>query len=420
MVSFIKQINEKSKELKEISKIYYDAANNLFKYIDENNKKNITNTDKKIEEINKQIATIDEKIKYAIEELLKDGTATMNERNTGFKKSLETIQKDIGKAGFSKNNNCLEEFLINKKIISDKKEIINTSRENNLQLKITKRTLGKEDLRIKFKTGGVYTGKEEKNKYIPSDGISEILIGEKKSSDFSSTDIFGICDFLNNVYTLLISKINNTNEGIESFCKNINDFISNIIEECFSSKEYSLEEKHSLEEKYSLEQYSSEKIDYYFNVKERWPNYKTLELEDNSEKQKINNYLSALFDELKSLNGDIIKTEDVKIPETNSLENNKKGENFYIDDNNVINIDFQQIFNVNDSDDYILKFENATFSGIEGVGGSPLIPNVFYKKKFGILIDGFYYSRSLEDIMNLLKDLSITFEEFKEKVKDFI
>lgn len=407
MVSFIKEINKKSKELKEISKTYYDAANNLFKYIDENNKKNITNTDKKIEEINKQTATIDEKIKYAIEELLKDGTATMNERNTGFKKSLETILKDIRKAGFSEKNNCLEEFLINKKIISNKEEIINTSRENNLQLKITKRTLGKEDLRIKFKTGGEYTGEEEMNKYVPSDGISEILIGEKKSSDFSSTDIFGICDFLNNVYTLLISKINNTNKGIESFCKNINDFISNIIEE-----EYSIEEKQYIE-KQSIDY----KIDDYFNVKERWPNYKTLE---DSEKQKIENYLSALLDELKSLNGNIIKTEDVKIPETNSLENNKKGENFYIDDDNVIDIKFQKIFNVNDSDDYILKFENATFSGIEGVGGSSLIPNVFYKKKFGILIDGFYYGRSLEDIMNLLKDLSITFEEFKEKVKDFI
>ena len=405
MVSFIKKINEKSKELKEISKTYYDAANNLFKYIDENSKKNITNTDKKIEEINKQIATIDEKIKYAIEELLKDGTKTMNERNTGFKKSLETILKDIRKAGFSENNNCLEEFLINKKIISDKKEIINTSRENNLQLKITKRTLGKEDLRIKFKKGGEYTGKEEKNNYVPSDGISEILIGEKKSSDFSSTDIFGICDFLNSVYTLLISKINNTNEGIESFCKNINDFISNLISNLISNEEYSIEEI----------------SDGCFNVKERWPNYKTLE---DSEKQKIENYLSALLDELKSLNGDIIKTKDVKIPETNSLENNKKGENFYIDDDNVIDIKFQKIFNVNDSDDYISKdtrrFENATFSGIEGVGGSSLIPNVFYKKKFGILIDGFYYGRSLEDIMNLLKDLSITFEEFKEKVKDFI
>lgn len=406
MVSFIKKINEKSKELKEISKTYYDAANNLFKYIDENSKKNITNTDKKIEEINKQTATIDEKIKYAIEELLKDGTATMNERNTGFKKSLETILKDIRKAGFSEKNNCLEEFLINKKIISNKEEIINTSRENNLQLKITKRTLGKEDLIIKFKTGGEYTG-EEKNNYVPSEGISEILIGKKKSSDFSSTDIFGICDFLNSVYTLLISKINNTNKGIESFCKNINDFISNIIEE-----EYSIEEKQYIE-KQSIDY----KIDDYFNVKERWPNYKTLE---DSEKQKIENYLSALLDELKSLNGDIIKTEDVKIPETNSLENNKKGENFYIDDDNVIDIKFQKIFNVNDSDDYILKFENATFSGIEGVGGSSLIPNVFYKKKFGILIDGFYYGRSLEDIMNLLKDLSITFEEFKEKVKDFI
>ena len=405
MVSFIKKINEKSKELKEISKTYYDAANNLFKYIDENSKKNITNTDRKIEEINKQIATIDEKIKSAIEELLKDGKKTINERNTVFNQSLGTIQKDIRKAGFSENNNCLEEFLIYKKIISDKKEIINTPRENNLQLKITKRILGEEDLRIKFKKGGVYSGKEEKNNYVPSEGISEILIGDKKSSDFSSTDIFGICDFLNNVYTLLISKINNANEGIESFCKNINDFISNIIEE-----------------EYSLEEHSSEKTDDYFNVKERWPSYNTLK---DDQKQKINNYLSALFDELKSLNSDIIKTEDVKISETNSLENNKKGENFYIDDNNVINIDFQQIFNVNDTGDYILKntrmFEDATFSGIEGVDGSSLIPNVFYKKKFGILIDGSYYGRSLEDIMNLLKeDLSITFEEFKEKVKNFI
>ena len=404
MVSFIKKINEKSKELKEISKTYYDAANNLFKYIDENSKKNITNTDKKIEEINKQIATIDEKIKSAIEELLKDGKKTMNERNTVFNQSLGTIQKDIRKAGFSENNNCLEEFLIYKKIISDKEEIINTPRENNLQLKITKRTLRKEDLRIKFKKGGVYSGEEEKNNYVPSEGISEILIGDKKSSDFSSTDIFGICDFLNSVYTLLISKINNTNEGIENFCKNINDFISNIIEE-----EYSLEER------------SSENTDNYFNVKERWPSYNTLKDE---QKQKINNYLSALFDELKSLNGDIIKTEDVKIPETNSLENNKKGENFYIDDDNVIDIKFQKIFNVYDLGSYIFKdmrkFEDATFSGIEGVDISSLIPNVFYKKKFGILIDGFYYGRSLEDIMNLLKDLSITFEEFKEKVKDFI
>ena len=209
------------------------------------------------------------------------------------------------------------------------------------------------------------------------------------------------------MYTLLISKINNTNKGIESFCKNINDFISNLISNLISNEEYSIEEI----------------SDDCFNVKERWPNYKTLELEDNSEKQKIENYLSALLDELKSLNSEIIKTEDVKIPETNSLENNKRGENFYIDDNNVVNIDFQQIFNVYVGD-YISKdtrrFEDPTFLGIEGVDGSSLIPNVFYKKKFGILIDGSYYGRSLEDIMNLLKDLSITFEEFKEKVKDFI
>ena len=68
------------------------------------------------------------------------------------------------------------------------------------------------------------------------------------------------------------------------------------------------------------------------------------------------------------------------------------------------------------------RFENATFSGIEGVsvGGTSLIPNIFYKKKFGIKIDDSYYGRSLEDIMNLLQDLSITFEEFKTAVKNSI
>ena len=49
-----------------------------------------------------------------------------------------------------------------------------------------------------------------------------------------------------------------------------------------------------------------------------------------------------------------------------------------------------------------------------------LIPNIFYKKKFGIKIDDSYYGRSLEDIMNLLQDLSITFEEFKTAVKNSI
>ena len=402
MVSFVKKINEKSKELKEISKTYYDAANNLFKYIDENSKKNITNTDKKIEEINKQIASIDEKIKYAIEELLKDGTKTMIERNTIFAQSLQTILKDIRKAGFSENNNCLEEFLINKKIVSNAEEIVKEKgvkdEENKLQLTITERTLGEKDLRIRFKEGGEYSGVENSSKFTPSKGIAEVLIENRKASNFTSTDIFGACDFLKKVYVLLMGKINNINDSIEFLCDNINNFISSLCPE-----DYSIEETYD-----------------YFNVEERWPNYKTL---GDSDKQKINNHLSALLDELKSLNKDIINTEDVKILETGEIED-KKAENFYIDSNNVININFQQIFNVNDFGSYIFedmrRFENATFSGIEGVDGASLIPNIFYKKKFGIKIDDSYYGRSLEDIMNLLQDLSITFEEFKTAVKNSI
>lgn len=402
MVSFVKKINEKSKELKEISKTYYDAANNLFKYIDENSKKNITNTDKKIEEINKQIASIDEKIKYAIEELLKDGTKTMIERNTIFAQSLQTILKDIRKAGFSENNNCLEEFLINKKIVSNAEEIVKEKgvkdEENKLQLTITERTLGEKDLRIRFKEGGEYSGVENSSKFTPSKGIAEVLIENRKASNFTSTDIFGACDFLKKVYVLLMGKINNINDSIEFLCDNINNFISSLCPE-----DYSIEETYD-----------------YFNVEERWPNYKTL---GDSDKQKINNHLSALLDELKSLNKDIINTEDVKILETGEIED-KKAENFYIDSNNVININFQQIFNVNDFGSYVFedmrRFENATFSGIEGVGSASLIPNIFYKKKFGIKIDDSYYGRSLEDIMNLLQDLSITFEEFKTAVKNSI
>ena len=402
MVSFVKKINEKSKELKEISKTYYDAANNLFKYIDENSKKNITNTDKKIEEINKQIASIDEKIKYAIEELLKDGTKTMVERNTIFTQSLQTILKDIRKAGFSENNNCLEEFLINKNIVSSAEEIVKEKgvkyEENKLQLTITERTLGEKDLRIRFKEGGEYSGVEDSSKFTPSKGIAEVLIEDRKASNFTSTDIFGACDFLKKVYALLMGKINNINDSIEFLCNNINNFISSVCPE-----------NYSIEETYD-----------YFNVEERWPNYKTL---GDNDKQKINNYLSALLDELKSLNKDIINTEDVKILETGDIED-KKAENFYIDSNNVINIKFQQIFNVNDFGSYVFedmrRFENATFSGIEGVGSASLIPNIFYKKKFGIKIDDSYYGRSLEDIMNLLQDLSITFEEFKAAVKNSI
>ena len=400
MVSFVKKINEKSKELKEISKTYYDAASNLFKYIDENSKKNITNTDKKIEEINKQIASIDEKIKYAIEELLKDGTKTMIERNTIFTQSLQTILKDIRKAGFSENNNCLEEFLINKNIVSSAEEIVKEKgvkyEENKLQLTITERTLGKEDLRIRFKEGGEYSGVENSSKFTPSKGIAEVLIENRKASNFTSTDIFGACDFLKKVYALLMGKINNINDSIEFLCDNINNFISSLCPE-----DYSIEETYD-----------------YFNVEERWPNYKTL---GDNDKQKINNHLSALLDELKSLNKDIINTEDVKILETGDIED-KKAENFYIDSNNVININFQQIFNVNDFGSYVFedmrRFENATFSGIEGVGSASLIPNIFYKKKFGIKIDDSYYGRSLEDIMKLIN--LPTFEEFKTAVKNSI
>ena len=403
MVSFVKKINEKSKELKEISKTYYDAANNLFKYIDENSKKNIANTDKKIEEINKQVASIDEKIKYAIEELLKDGTKTMIERNTIFAQSLQTILKDIRKAGFSENNNCLEEFLINKKIVSNAEEIVKEKgvkdEENKLQLTITERTLGEKDLRIRFKEGGEYSGVEDSSKFTPSKGIAEVLIEDRKASNFTSTDIFGACDFLKKVYALLMGKINNINDSIEFLCDNINNFISSLCPEAYSIEEIP---------------------DDCFNVEERWPNYKTL---GDNDKQKINNHLSALLDELKSLNKDIINTEDVKILETGEIED-KKAENFYIDSNNVININFQQIFNVNVNDfgSYVFedmrRFENATFSGIEGVGSASLIPNIFYKKKFGIKIDDSYYGRSLEDIMKLIN--LPTFEEFKTAVKNSI
>ena len=319
MVSFVKKINEKSKELKEISKTYYDAANNLFKYIDENSKKNITNTDKKIEEINKQIASIDEKIKYAIEELLKDGTKTMIERNTIFTQSLQTILKDIRKAGFSENNNCLEEFLINKNIVSSAEEIVKEKgvkyEENKLQLTITERTLGEKDLRIRFKEGGEYSGVEDSSKFTPSKGIAEVLIEDRKASNFTSTDIFGACDFLKKVYALLMGKINNINDSIEFLCDNINNFINSLC-----SGDYSIEEI----------------PDDCFNVEERWPNYKTL---GDNDKQKINNHLSALLDELKSLNKDIINTEDVKIlgikeaPPTPSIPENVAFSNLLISSN---------------------------------------------------------------------------------------
>ena len=340
------------------------------------------------------------KVKYAIEELLKDGTKTMIERNTIFAQSLQTILKDIRKAGFSENKNWLEEFLINKKIVSNAEEIVKEKgvkdEENKLQLTITERTLGEKDLRIRFKEGGEYSGVENSSKFTPSKGIAEVLIENRKASNFTSTDVFGACDFLKKVYVLLMGKINNINDSIEFLCDNINNFISSLCPE-----DYSIEETYD-----------------YFNVEERWPNYKTL---GDSDKQKINNHLSALLDESKSLNKDIINKEDVKILETGEIED-KKAENFYIDSNNVININFQQIFNVNDFGSYVFedmrRFENATFSGIEGVGSASLIPNIFYKKKFGIKIDDSYYGRSLEDIMKLIN--LPTFEEFKTAVKNSI
>ena len=325
----------------------------------------------------------------------------MAERNIIFTQSLQTILKDIRKAGFSENNNCLEKFLISKNMVSSAEEIVKEKgvkyEENKLQLTITERTLGKEDLRIRFKEGGEYSGVEDSSKFTPSKGIAEVLIEDRKASNFTSTDIFGACDFLKKVYALLMGKINNINDSIEFLCDNINNFISSLC-----SEDYSIEEI----------------PENYFNVEERWPNYKTL---GESDKQKINNHLSALLDELKSLNKDIINTEDVKILETGEIED-KKAENFYIDSNNVININFQQIFNVNDSGSYVFedmrRFENATFSGIEGVDDASLIPNIFYKKKFGIKIDDSYYGRSLEDIMKLIN--LPTFEEFKAAVKNSI
>ena len=325
----------------------------------------------------------------------------MIERNTIFAQSLQTILKDIRKAGFSENNNCLEEFLINKKIVSNAEEIVKEKgvkdEENKLQLTITERTLGEKDLRIRFKEGGEYSGVENSSKFNPSKGIAEVLIKDRKASNFTSTDIFGACDFLKKVYALLMGKINNINDSIEFLCDNINNFISSLC-----SEDYSIEEMPGD----------------CFNVEERWPNYKTL---GDNDKQKINNHLSALLDELKSPNKDIINTEDVKILETGEIED-KKAENFYIDSNNVININFQQIFNVNDFGSYVFedmrRFENATFLGIEGVGSASLIPNIFYKKKFGIKIDDSYYGRSLEDIMKLIN--LPTFEEFKAAVKNSI
>ena len=57
--------------------------------------------------------------------------------------------------------------------------------------------------KIEIKNGGEYSGEKNNNNYVPSEGISEILIGDKKSSDFSSTDIFGICAFLNKTFLRL-------------------------------------------------------------------------------------------------------------------------------------------------------------------------------------------------------------------------
>lgn len=400
MVSFVKKINEKSKGLKEISKIYYDAANNLLKYINKNSKKNITNTDKKIKEINKEIASIDDKIKSAIQAFNK------KEDKKAFLDSLEVIYKNINKIGFGEDQNCLENFLIRKKLISESKKSKKSkeskeidTKKNNLQITPEVRNLS-TGIKIKFKEGGEYSGTKNKNendnKFSPSKGISEVLISGKETSNFTSTDIFSICCFLNKVYNSLKGKIKNINEEIEKFCDDINDLINGIVGEYYEEIDKNVSDKNI------------------FNESEMWPEYK---IKTDKEKQKIENYLNALLDELKSLNGDIIKTKEVKITEPGNVEQTKSETSSITENeegNYIINIEFKQIFNS--------EFKQAdrvlNFSDIEGVTkfsvkidgsankdgfniggfGTFAIPNVFFKKK--LKIDNNKSSYSLEDFVN--------------------
>jgi hypothetical protein len=388
MVSFVKKINEKSKELKEISKIYYDTANDLLKYINKNSKKNITNTDKKIKEINKEIASIDDKIKSAIQAF----NSKKNEE--AFLASLKVIDKNIKKIGFKEDVNCLKEFLIDKKLISESKEI--DEKKNNLQITPKVRNLG--EIKIKFKEGGEYSGKKKENdKILPSKGISEVLIEGKNTSDFTSTDIFSICCFLNKVYNSLKGKIKNINEEIEKFCDDINDLINGIVGEYYEEIDKNVSDKNV----------SDKNI---FNESEMWPEYK---IKTDKEKQKIKNYLNALLDELKSLNGDIIKTKEVKITEPGSVEPTKSETSSITENeegNYIINIEFKQIFNSEFKQ--VLSFLEiegfTTFYVIkdgvanedrfkEGTYEPFIIPNVFFKKK--LKIDDNKVSYSLEDFV---------------------
>ena len=389
MVSFVKKINEKSKNLKEISKIYYDAANNLLKYINKNSKKNITNTDKKIKEINKEIASIDDKIKSAIQAF------NNNKKNEeAFLASLKVIDKNIKKIGFKEDVNCLKEFLIDKKLISESKEI--DEKKNNLQITPKVRNLG--EIKIKFKEGGEYSGKKKENdKILPSKGISEVLIEGKDTSNFTSTDIFSICCFLNKVYNSLKGKIKNINEEIEKFCDDINDLINGIVGEYYEEIDKNVSDKNV----------SDKNI---FNESEMWPEYK---IKTDKEKQKIKNYLNALLDELKSLNGDIIKTKEVKITEPGSVEPTKSETSSITENeegNYIINIEFKQIFNSEFKQVLsFLEIEGITTfyvikDGVanedrfkEGTYEPFIIPNVFFKKK--LKIDDNKVSYSLEDFV---------------------
>ena len=391
MVSFVKKINEKSKELKEISKIYYDTANNLFKYINKNSKKNITNTDKKIKEINKEIASIDDKIKSAIQAF------NNNQDKKAFLDSLKVIDKNIEKIGFKVNTNCLKNFLIGKKLISESDEI--DKGKNYLQITPKARDFNSDSetgkIKIKFKEGGEYSGeKKENDKILPSKGISEVLIEGKDTSNFTSTDIFSICCFLNKVYNSLKGKIKNINEEIEKFCNDINDLINGIVGEYYKEMDKNVSDKNI------------------FNENEMWPEYK---IKTDKENQNIKNYLNALLDEFKSLNGDIIKTKEVKITEpgsveltkseTSSITENEKG-------NYIINIEFKQIFNSEFKQaDKVLNFSDiedvTTFRAVaddvneDGSVGKIktfTIPNVFFKKK--LKIDDNKVSYSLEDFVN--------------------
>ena len=317
------------------------------------------------------------------------------EDKKAFLDSLKVIDKNIEKIGFKeKNANCLKNFLIGKKLISESDEIDKIDEgKNYLQITPKVRKLG--EIKIKFKEGGVYSGKENSN-FLPSKGISEVLIENKETSNFTSTDIFSICCFLNKVYNSLKGKIKNINEEIEKFCDDINDLINGIVGEYYEEIDKNVSDKNI------------------FNENEMWPGYK---IETDKEKQKIENYLNALLDELKSLNGDIIKTKEVKITEPSSVEQTKSETSSITENekgNYIINIKFKQIFNSEfEQADKVLNFsdiEDVTKFSVKIDGSASkdgfnvgdlqtfAIPNVFFKKK--LKIDNNESSYSLEDFVN--------------------